>query len=61
MREDGTAHGAWHGSGVVSAPLIWLRGLLCQELGGEIKDAFFGRIDSFLPGPPSHSLLGMEN
>lgn len=51
-----------YGMGKVTVPpLIWLRRLLCQELGGEIKDAFFGRIDFFLPGPPSHSLLGMES
>lgn len=49
----GVAHGAWHGCGVVWMGRVtvslsmWLRRLLCQELGGETKDVSFGRIDFF--------------
>lgn len=38
----------WCGLGRVSASLsLWLRRLLCQELGGEVGDVSFGRTDVF--------------
>lgn len=68
MRDAGAARGAWHGCGAVwsgvgdSVPLSVVERLLCHRLGGEMKDVSFGRIDFFfLPGPPFHSLLGMES
>lgn len=49
------------GMGRVTVSLsMWLRRLSCQELGGQMKDVSFGRMDFFLPGPPSQPLLGME-